>query len=243
MRDMTTVNFEECRLLRYGSQERIASIFRGRRRYVPPKRPFTQDLHGATSQKTAFFLSGGRQFLILVFRREYFILSRAKSSTNVTTTNNNNLWGFSPPASYTDRGDSLRWPRDNLYPLKLALTSPTSGGRSVGRYMTTTPGYNQRISDVILLREYKMAELIASYKQRMQPLFPYALQYFFRPWSKYRFIVTYFISMAFALNLLLFYVQFRKTMHSWNTTCHQKFISNEPSILTSVTETYHVERT
>jgi hypothetical protein len=29
-------------------------------------------------------------------------------------------------------GDSLRWPRDTLYPLKLALTSPTSGGRSVG---------------------------------------------------------------------------------------------------------------
>jgi hypothetical protein len=30
------------------------------------------------------------------------------------------------------RGDSLRWPRDTLYPLKLALTSPTSGGSSVG---------------------------------------------------------------------------------------------------------------
>jgi hypothetical protein len=30
------------------------------------------------------------------------------------------------------RGDSLRCPRDTLYPLKLALTSPTSGGRSVG---------------------------------------------------------------------------------------------------------------
>jgi hypothetical protein len=29
-------------------------------------------------------------------------------------------------------GDSLRWPRDPLYPLKLALISPTSGGRSVG---------------------------------------------------------------------------------------------------------------
>jgi hypothetical protein len=29
-------------------------------------------------------------------------------------------------------GDSLRWPRDTLYPLKLALTSPTNGGRSVG---------------------------------------------------------------------------------------------------------------
>jgi hypothetical protein len=30
------------------------------------------------------------------------------------------------------RGDPLRWPRETLYPQKLALTSPTSGGRSVG---------------------------------------------------------------------------------------------------------------
>jgi hypothetical protein len=30
------------------------------------------------------------------------------------------------------RGDPLRWPRDTLYPQKLALTSSTSGGRSVG---------------------------------------------------------------------------------------------------------------
>jgi hypothetical protein len=30
------------------------------------------------------------------------------------------------------RGDSLRSPSDILYPQKLALTSPTSGGRSVG---------------------------------------------------------------------------------------------------------------
>jgi hypothetical protein len=31
------------------------------------------------------------------------------------------------------RGDPLRWPRDTLYPQKkLALTSQTSGGRSVG---------------------------------------------------------------------------------------------------------------
>jgi hypothetical protein len=30
------------------------------------------------------------------------------------------------------RGDSLRSPRDTPYPVKLALTSPTSGGRSVG---------------------------------------------------------------------------------------------------------------
>jgi hypothetical protein len=30
------------------------------------------------------------------------------------------------------RMDPLRWPSDTLYPQKLALTSPTSGGRSVG---------------------------------------------------------------------------------------------------------------
>jgi hypothetical protein len=31
-----------------------------------------------------------------------------------------------------DGGDPLRWPRDTLYPQKLALTSPTSGSRSLG---------------------------------------------------------------------------------------------------------------
>jgi hypothetical protein len=30
------------------------------------------------------------------------------------------------------RGDPLRWPRDTFYKQTLALTSPTSGGRSVG---------------------------------------------------------------------------------------------------------------
>jgi hypothetical protein len=30
------------------------------------------------------------------------------------------------------RGDPLRWPRDTLYQLKLALTSPRGSGRSVG---------------------------------------------------------------------------------------------------------------
>jgi hypothetical protein len=31
-----------------------------------------------------------------------------------------------------DRGNPLRWPCNTLYPQKLALTSPKSGGRSVG---------------------------------------------------------------------------------------------------------------
>jgi hypothetical protein len=35
----------------------------------------------------------------------------------------------------------LRWPRDTLYPQKLALTSPTSGGRSVGRVRLWTKGH------------------------------------------------------------------------------------------------------
>jgi hypothetical protein len=32
----------------------------------------------------------------------------------------------------TAEGDPLRWPRDTLYPQKLAQPSPTTGGRSVG---------------------------------------------------------------------------------------------------------------
>jgi hypothetical protein len=31
-----------------------------------------------------------------------------------------------------DHTDPQRWPRDTLYPQKLAVTSPTSSGRSVG---------------------------------------------------------------------------------------------------------------
>jgi hypothetical protein len=31
-----------------------------------------------------------------------------------------------------DRSDSLRWQRDTLYPLKLALASLTGGDRSIG---------------------------------------------------------------------------------------------------------------
>jgi hypothetical protein len=36
------------------------------------------------------------------------------------------------------RGDPLLWPRDTLYPQNLALTSPTSGGRSVGIVLLRT---------------------------------------------------------------------------------------------------------
>jgi hypothetical protein len=35
-------------------------------------------------------------------------------------------------------GDPLRWPRDTLYPQKLALNTQTSGGRSVGTVRSQT---------------------------------------------------------------------------------------------------------
>jgi hypothetical protein len=41
------------------------------------------------------------------------------------------LWRSRKPRLTTVRYP-LRWPRDTPYPQKLALTSPTSGGRSVG---------------------------------------------------------------------------------------------------------------
>jgi hypothetical protein len=37
-----------------------------------------------------------------------------------------------------DRGDMLRWNHDTLYPQKFALTSPTSGDRSVGTVRSRT---------------------------------------------------------------------------------------------------------
>jgi hypothetical protein len=43
------------------------------------------------------------------------------------------MFKVAAPVLKTDingRRDPLRWPRDTLYPQKLALTSPTSGGRA-----------------------------------------------------------------------------------------------------------------
>jgi hypothetical protein len=58
------------------------------RRYVPPKSRFTQDLHGATSQKTAFF-----------------IVAAVKTS-NLTK---GQIWPPSSATSFTVRGYTL-WP-------------------------------------------------------------------------------------------------------------------------------------
>jgi hypothetical protein len=50
------------------------------------------------------------------------------------------------------RGDPLRWPRDTLYPQKLALTSPTCGGRSVGIVrLRNIAKINPRLYDFVIL--------------------------------------------------------------------------------------------
>jgi hypothetical protein len=53
--------------------------------------------------------------------------------------------GFGPETEINGHGDSLRWQHDTLYPLKLALTSPTSGGRSVG-----TVGWRTKAPDLFM---------------------------------------------------------------------------------------------
>jgi hypothetical protein len=47
---------------------------------------------------------------------------------------------------FNGRGDPLRWPRDTLYPQKLVLTSPTSGGRSVGMVRLRTKSHGVCVS-------------------------------------------------------------------------------------------------
>jgi hypothetical protein len=58
------------------------------------------------------------------------------------------------------RRDLSRWPRDNLYPQKLALTSPTSGGRSV---------------DIVCSRTHATEFLIVSTDNRLKIRFPIIL--------------------------------------------------------------------
>jgi hypothetical protein len=51
-------------------------------------------------------------------------------------------------------GDPLRWPHDTFYPQNLALTWPTSGGRSVGIVRSRT-----RATEFVSLFSIKMADI------------------------------------------------------------------------------------
>jgi hypothetical protein len=89
-----------------------------------------------------------------------------------------NSTGFGLENREYGRGDPLRWPHGTLYPQKLALTSPTCGGRSVGivRLRTTTTEFIMYGWDLLQVLQfffiftkyidsagfYSMAELLRS---------------------------------------------------------------------------------
>jgi hypothetical protein len=52
------------------------------------------------------------------------------------------------------RRDPSRWPRGNLYPQKLEVTSPTSGGRSVGIVRSQTQATETDLK--IILKDIKL---------------------------------------------------------------------------------------
>jgi hypothetical protein len=47
----------------------------------------------------------------------------------------------------------MRWPRNTLYPQKLVLTSPTSGGRSVGIIRLRTTATEFSLVSLVYVRE------------------------------------------------------------------------------------------
>jgi hypothetical protein len=49
------------------------------------------------------------------------------------------------------RGDPSRWPRGTIYPQELALTSPTSGGRSIGIVHSPTKATELLLRIILLL--------------------------------------------------------------------------------------------
>jgi hypothetical protein len=67
---------------------------------------------------------------------------------------------------FNDRGNPSRWPR-GLYPQKLALTSPTSSGRSVGIVRSRTKA--TEFSLVGLLIEYCMRHFLGEYQRKKTP--------------------------------------------------------------------------
>jgi hypothetical protein len=59
-------------------------------------------------------------------------------------------------------GDPSRYPRDTLYPQKLALISPTSGGRSVGIVRSWT-----KATVFVLFASYEVGITVREYKRAL----------------------------------------------------------------------------
>jgi hypothetical protein len=76
--------------------------------------------------------------------------------------------------------DPLVWPRDTLYPLKLAITSPTSGGRSVGivrlRTKATEVDFYQLRTNCFKLLEGELTLQMDTYCGLCMHLSSYSLQ-------------------------------------------------------------------
>jgi hypothetical protein len=64
----------------------------------------------------------------------------------------------------------MRWPRNTLYPQKLALTSPTSGGRSVGivRLRTTATEFFSLVNYISTIYRVKPAYNVIHIKTSVQ---------------------------------------------------------------------------
>jgi hypothetical protein len=82
------------------------------------------------------------------------------------------------------RVDPLHWPRDTLYPQKLALTSPTSGGRSVGILLSRTKSTEHLYAN-ILITNLKFERNLRSYIFR--DITSWMLKINRRFWEKCRF--------------------------------------------------------
>jgi hypothetical protein len=89
-----------------------------------------------------------------------------------------NSSGFGPGNREYGRGDRMRWPRDIPYPRKLALTSPTSSGRSVVIVRLRTKATDflwrkclRRLSDVVE-RTSKQYEQLHTLSRQQNPIFP-----------------------------------------------------------------------
>jgi hypothetical protein len=58
-----------------------------------------------------------------------------------------------------DSRDPSHWPRDTIYPQKLALTSPTSSGRSIGIVRSRTLATEFFITEYLLVYVYYQLQL------------------------------------------------------------------------------------
>jgi hypothetical protein len=89
------------------------------------------------------------------------VVSLERGRLSLVSTSEEPLWRSSSGSGLENREygreDPLRWPRDTLYPQKLALTSMTSGSRSVGivRLRTNVTEFVVCMKDLSHVKNYE----------------------------------------------------------------------------------------